>query len=249
MTYQIKRISILCFFIFCSITSFSQVLVTDTALRSPAALAAVSIYQNAMSTQLALYNGPEYNFANPHILGSPFLNENNDWHIWSVAYDGVTYQKVPLRYDLYKNQAVILHYNGVSPLYLIQDKVESFSWDNFNFINLKTGQAALANLSPGYYQAIYNGTSKVLGKYRVELQSVVGNIGATTAGEFRHVKRYYVLVAGTYVEFKNAKGLISILKNKRKELRQYVKTNNIDLKQNPEEAMASLATEYDRINK
>lgn len=249
MTYQIKRNGIFCFFTFLSITSFSQVVVTDTALHTPAALTAVSVYQNAMLTQLPLYNGPEYNFANPHILGLPFFNENNDWHIGSVAYEGVTYQNVPLRYDIYKNEAVILHYNGVSPLYLIQDKVERFGWDNNNFINIKTGQAAAANLTPGYYRAIYTGPSKILGKYKVELQSVVGNIGSLTAGEFRHIKRYNVWVDNAYVEFKTAKDLLSILKNKRKELRQYVKTNGINLKENPEEAMAILATEYDRINK
>ena len=249
MAYQIKRNSIFCFFIFCSITSFSQVLVTDTALRTPAALAAVNVYQKAMLTQLPLYNGPEYYFANPHILGSAFFNENNDWHIGSVVYEGVKYEKLPIRYDIFKNAAVILHYNGVSPLYLIEDKVASFSWDSNNFINLKTGQAAIANLSPGYYRAIYTGPSKILGKYKVELQSVVGSIGSTTAGEFRHVKRYYALVANNYIEFKNAKGLLSVFKEKRKELRQYIKANQINIKENPEEAMAILATEYDRINK
>lgn len=249
MTNQLKRSIFLCACIFCTHTSFSQITIVDTALKTPAALAALSVYQNVMSTQYALYDGLEYTFPSPNITGSPFYMESKDWHKGWVTFEGIKYDGVPMRYDVFKNQLVIVHYNGISTLYLINDKVSDFSFEGNNFLNFKAGQTATMNLTPGYYRALYTGRSKIMGKYKAEFQSMAPAIGSTIIGEFRPIKRYYALVGNTYIEFKNAKNLFGIFKSKSKELRQYVKTNQIDLNDDPERAMVSIATEYDRITK
>ncbi|MGY3213298.1 hypothetical protein [Mucilaginibacter sp. HD30] len=237
------RIIIVCVLMLGNLKLLSQPLITDTALTSTTTNAALQLYQNAMSGQLKLYNGPEYKYENPNIKGSPFFNESNEWQKGTVGYDGAVYQNVSMRYDLFKDELVLLHYNGVFSFYLIKDKVNFFDFGQHYFTRVKV----TGGIPAGYYEVLYNGSTTILAKHNVEHQPQVGTQSGNIYGVFKHAKRYFVAVNDQYESFKKPAALPGILKDKKEELRRFIKTNKIDIKNKPEESIAIIAAEYDRL--
>ena len=241
------RIIILCALMLGNLKVFSQPVITDTTLKTTTAIAALQLYQNAMSAQLKLYNGPEYKYENPNIKGSPFFIESNEWQKGTVVYDGAVYQNVSMRYDLFKDELVVLHYTGVSPFYLIKDKVSHFDFDQHNFTHVKIMEGTTRGISSGYYEVLYEGSITILAKYNVIKQAQVGTQTGNVYGEFVHSTRYFVLVNNQYQDFKKPSALTGILEDKKEELRRFIKVNKIDTKNNPKESIAIIAAEYDRL--
>jgi len=221
----------------------SQPVITDTTLKATTTIAALQLYQNAMSGQLKLYNGPEYKYENPNIKGSPFFNESNEWQKGTVGYDGAVYQNVSMRYDLFKDELVVLHYNGVFSFYLIKDKVNFFDFNQHYFTHVKVAEG----IPTGYYEVLYKGLITILAKHNVEHQPQVGAQSGNIYGVFTHSKRYFVIIDNQYESFKKPTALAGILKDKKEELRRFIKTNKIDIKNKPEESIAIIAAEYDRL--
>ena len=58
---------------------------------------------------------------------------------------------------------------------------------------------------------------------------------------------YYIKKDGVYYTIKNKSSLLAVLKSKKKEVQQYLKTNNIKFKREPERAMIMAVRYYDQI--
>jgi len=79
------------------------------------------------------------------------------------------------------------------------------------------------------------------------------NIQTSTSGilgpeaYFNPVKDYYVRKNNTYYSFSGQGSLLDVLKDKKKEIQQYIKANQIKFRQDPEEAMVKIASYYDHL--
>jgi len=60
-------------------------------------------------------------------------------------------------------------------------------------------------------------------------------------------KNYYLKKGGVYYEVNSRGKFLDVLQDKKKELKKYLKDNNISYGDNPELAMAALATYYDSL--
>ena len=58
---------------------------------------------------------------------------------------------------------------------------------------------------------------------------------------------YYIKKDGVYHTIKNKSSLLSVLKSKKKEVQQYLKTNDIKFKREPERAMIMAVKYYDQL--
>jgi len=58
---------------------------------------------------------------------------------------------------------------------------------------------------------------------------------------------YYIKKEGVYRTIRNKSSLLSVLKNKKKEVQQYLKTNDIKFKKEPERAMIMAVRYYDQL--
>jgi hypothetical protein len=58
---------------------------------------------------------------------------------------------------------------------------------------------------------------------------------------------YYIKKEGIYHAVKNKSSMLAVLKDKKRDIQQYLKTNNIKFKQEPERAMIMAVKYYDQL--
>lgn len=203
-------------------------------------------YYTAIGKQSHLYNGPEYDFYNPIIKGNAYVFDIKEFTPGSVKYSGVTYSNVPMLYDINKDVAVILLYNRFTKISLLGTKVDWFKLHNHYFVHVRPDSAGKHNVADGFYDELYGGKNvSVLAKRSKTIQNLTGS--SSTESVFSETKDYYLKKGRDYFSFGGKGGLLDLLKDKKKELRQYIKANNIDFRENPEPAMVSIVAYYEKL--
>ena len=110
-------------------------------------------------------------------------------------------------------------------------------------INADTVNVNNSGITSGYYDVIYNGKSGVLVKIYKEIQSA----GVETY--FNPKRDFFIRKNNAYYSVSGQGDLIAALKDRKKELQQYIKTNKIKFHRDPEEAMVKIASYYDQLSK
>jgi hypothetical protein len=209
---------------------------------------AIANYNTAIGQQSHLYNGPEYEYYDPLIKGNAYVLDIKNFSAGSVTYDGFLYSNVPMLYDINAAKVVILLYNNFTKISLLNDRISSFSLLGHHFINI-TADSLLAGhrgVDIGFYDQLYGGRHvDILVKRSKSIQT--NSSMSTIERYFADSKTYYVRKKGDYFSFGGKGSLLSILKDKQKELKQYIKTNKIDFDDNAEQAMTSIVAYYDSI--
>src|ERR1700741_4391181 len=68
----------------------------------------LSLFYSSLGKQSPLYNGTEYYFYDPTIKGNAYYDDVNAFTPGSVYYDNVHFSGVPMLYDIYGDQVVVL---------------------------------------------------------------------------------------------------------------------------------------------
>jgi len=206
----------------------------------------IANYNTAIGQQSHLYNGPEYEFYDPLIKGNAYVFDNKTFTPGSVKYGTGVYRDIPMLYDLNKDVVVVLLYNHFTKFSLLNERVHEFWLLNHHFIRLNADSMGKGALATGFYDQLYQGKSVgIIVKRAKSIQTTTGN--NTIESFFSETKDYYVKKGNNYLGFSGKGGLLDIFKDKKKELRQYIKTNNLDFRENLEQAIVSAATYYDHI--
>ncbi|SEM99715.1 hypothetical protein SAMN05192574_102119 [Mucilaginibacter gossypiicola] len=209
---------------------------------------AVANYDTAIGQQSHLYNGPEYEFYDPLIKGNAYVFDNKVFTPGSVSYGAAVYSDIPMLYDLNKDVVVVLLYNRFTKFSLLSERVHEFWLLNHHFIRINTDSTGKAALATGFYDQLYPGQKiEIIVKRAKSIQTATSS--NTVESFFSATKDYYVKKGGFYFSFGGKRGLLDILKDKKKELKQYIKANNIDFDENFERATVNVATYYDQLTK
>jgi hypothetical protein len=222
----------------------AQNAVKDSTVKMAAA-AAVETYYQSLKDAAPLYNGSEYiEYTTGNWNGHPFFN-TPIFVTGVVEFDNMPFKNIPILYDLVKDQLVILHYNKTYKMKPAAGKVNSFTIDQHYFIYLSSNTAG-NQLKEGFYEQLCAGKAAFLAKRQ---KKVLEDI---EYGEIVHKVRsrtdYYLLQNGTYLPVKNLRSLLHILKPQKKQIQQYLKQNHIKYKENPELAMTTAASYYNKLN-
>jgi hypothetical protein len=228
-----------------SVACFAQNNLADSASTQRVIAATVNNYYNAIGDQSRLYNGPEYTFYNPIIKGNPYLNDSPTFETGSVKYDGFEYNGVSILYDLNRDCAVILLSNKISMMRLITERIEWFNVPGHHFVYLNLDRTT--GLSPGFYDQLYNGQVELLVKRRKPLLKTSA-ISGTIDNYFGASNDIYLKKGGVYKSIGSKGSILSVLKDKKKELKQYISSNNISF-DDKEQAMVKVAAYYDQLTK
>jgi hypothetical protein len=220
----------------------------DTVSQTVAVTNTINYFNNVIGQQSRLYNGPEYLLYDHNIKGTAYFpDEQNGWISGTVIYDGFKYDNVPLMYDLYKDILVALLYNKFSRYALISERVSDFWIQGHHFIRVTSGTLdKTATLQTGFYEQLYPGKTEVLARHSKTIQTT-SNTAVSLDKYFSATDDYYVKKGNEFFSFKSQSSLLKILKDKKKEIQQFLKANNIIYKTDPETAMIAIATYYDRI--
>lgn len=216
----------------------------QTGIDSTGLSSAVANYNIAIGQQSHLYNGPEYEFYDPLIKGNAYVFDNKAFTPGTVAYGGAVYRDIPMLYDLNKDLVVVMLYNHFTKFSLLSERVPEFWLLNHHFIRIDADSTGKAKLNTGFYDQLYSGKKiEIIVKRAKSIQSSTSN--NTIESFFSATRDYYVKRGNSYFSFSGKGGLLDIFKDKKKELRQYIKANNIDFRENLEQAIVDVATYYD----
>lgn len=208
----------------------------------------VAGYYTAIGKQSHLYNGTEYEFYPPHIKGNAYVFDVNAFKAGSVNYDGVDYYNVPMLYDLNKDAVIILLYNNFTKVSLISERVSDFSLLGHSFVRINADSlTGVKKVATGFYDQLFKGRHvQLFAKRAKTIQTTTGTTTLETF--FSESKDYYLKIGNDYFSFGGKGALLSLLKNRKKELNQFIKANNIDYRNDPEPSMTAIVKYYDQIN-
>lgn len=221
----------------------AQSAASDTSFRSAAIQNMVAIYHKTTGSASNVYNGPQYEAYYPVFDKEthPFFNLKS-FSLGAVLFDGVWYNNVPLLYDIIRDELVLQHFNTVSWVSLIKDKIEGFNLQGYRFIKIKKGNPF--NLAEGFYNRLYAGGLTLLAKHRKDREEYIDqNIVLSKSFERTH---YYVIKEGKIFSVKNKKTLLNVLGDKKNSLNQYIRQNRLSFKKEPEKAILQTVTYYDQ---
>lgn len=229
--------------------ALGQTMVNDTSVQQIALNHIKDSYETAIGQQSRLYNGPEYYLYSPVIKGSANFLDKDDFVLGSITYDGFFYKNVPMMYDLNRNLLVALLYNKFSKYILLNERVQSFDLLNHHFIHIKSDSLNVnAGINDGFYDQVYTGRLEVLIKRSKSIQNTSGTNTLETYFTAPSLD-FYLKKDNGYYSISGQKALLIVLKDRKKELLQYIKTNKIKFKKTPEAAMIAIATRYDELSK
>lgn len=205
------------------------------------------VFEFNLAEQSRLYNGTEYQFYNPNIEGSAYMNDAKFFDKGSVVYDGVQFDDVPLMYDLHTDQVISLLYDQYNKFRLVEDKVGQFDLYNHHFIRISIDSADRSvPLRTGFYDEIYAGKISLVVKRTKELKETSG--ARDLKKYFLAKNTYFLKKEGQYMNVNSERSFINALGDKKKELQRLMKENKLNYRKNPEHAMVMLATYYDRLS-
>jgi hypothetical protein len=224
----------------------AQITTADTVALEKTAGAAINFYRNNITEQAEIYNGPEYRFLPRSAKGSPFFDEKIDFTNNGLKYNGNWYQNVPLLYDVYKGLLVSAHPRSNALFSFKEQAVSDFFVYGHHFVYIPAIDSAKNKLRAGYYEQLYTGKSNVLCKFeKIRIENVSAQGVEVT---FFDKETFYIINGGT-IHTVNSKGsVLDVFKDKKKELNNYLKTANIDYKEDKGVAIAKIAAYYDQIS-
>lgn len=225
-----------------STIGYTQVDTSASAVYQPAVANAIRVYQQFRGDESNLYNGPVVEQSNFSGKGNPYY-DGNDWFNGTVIYGGELYENVSLKYDLVRDQLVVLAPNTRTAFYLFKPRVASFTLGDRTFANFK--KVAKSSLAEGYYQVLAKGAITVLQKSSKSLRESLSTAGIEQ--RYDEKTRFYAMKDGVYHDVSSAKDLYALTGSFKASVKDEVEKqggNNKTL----EEALRAIAKSYNQRN-
>jgi hypothetical protein len=238
-----KKFSITALFCVITVLTISAQQSNQNDFRKQAIQNLIGLYYQSLDAQAEIYNAPLYERHIPAFTsGHPFFFADS-FSVGSIGYNGLVYEDVPILYDIVRDELVTRSPKGFT-IALIKPKVDSFFFAGHSFIKLNDDTSGMATQS--YYERLYNGNIQFLVKRKKTVQV---SSGVTALEKRIYVQdRYYLYRNGLFEQIKNKNSLLSALKDKRNALQQFIKQNNLKLKQNFEEDAVRVVAYYNQLN-
>jgi len=200
--------------------------------------------QDSIGKQI-LYNGRVWRNLYQHIDGTQFLLSPDFLH-GSVTMNGTTFNssEVMLKLDLINDELLLLTDKG-STLQLNKQMVDRFTLSNDGkqllFRNLEAD--SLSDLK-GYVYVIHDGKTALYVKYKKEIRLRDGPGDRDT---FIQTQRIYLVKDGISHQVRNRKNIVRLLKDRKAEVKDFVRTNRVHFSANNPGSVAPLLEYYDKL--
>ena len=160
-----------------------------------------------------------------------------------IRYGGSLYTDIPLRWDLYRDELVVLspdNYNVV----LSPDKTEDATFHGYHIRYLK--KDSLSNSPPpGYYLLLHAGPCTVLVKHTAVMQQKSYN--QRIENYFMFATKYYIKKENVYFPVKNKNTLLNALGDYHQELSRLIRANRFTFKRDAEAMIVTTVKEYEKM--
>jgi hypothetical protein len=214
----------------------------DTMLYSNAARDVIRTFNAAIGDQSEIYNGAEYKLYPPAYKGSPYFQDENHGTPSLILYNGTWYKNVPVLYDVLNDE--MIGFLNDNMFVFRTDKLSQVYLSDHHFIYLDAGKGN--SLQPGFYDELYNGKTQVLVKRIRTVQSSVSQQTVEVVYETKDI--IYIRKGNSYQAVSSKGSVMDVMKDKKKQLNQYLGDNKIRYNSDREASIAKLAGYYDQIS-
>jgi hypothetical protein len=231
--------------LFCISITNAQYNASDSFAYQKSKQEAISFYHEYVKNESGLYNGSQYVvYAQTIQEGIPFF-EIPEPTKGDVVYGGIQYENVPLLYDILKGQIITLIPASNYLICLNADKVTSFEILNHNFIRL-IKDSTDKTIKTGFYEILYDGITTV---YKKQTKTVGEDLSQAKLRRFIvESNTFYIKKANTFYSITNKKSLLVILKDRKKEVQEFIRKNKLNIHNDKDNALPKIAAYYDEIS-
>lgn len=199
----------------------------DSAVVAASAKLLRQAYTTGLQTESVLYDGPEYvDYTTPGTRGHQFFM-GPESQTGTVNYRGGYFNGVPLRYDLLRDQPVLLFPGQAVAVALVPGKLPAFSMGSHRFVRIEGDTLATNALPAGYYELLVEGPVQLLARYTKHVrQNLIG--GALTL-EYQQTTLLFARTATAVSDITSLKKLIALLPEpQRPELQRYARQQHLE---------------------
>jgi hypothetical protein len=200
------------------------------------------VYQRVSGPDIPLYTGQEYIPNGRRTKGFPFF-QSNDPLPGSLDYNDAFYHNLDIQYDLVLDGVVISNFTGDGRIELVRDKLRHFSLGGYFFVYLSPSQSPI---KAGYYAQLYKGGVSAFGRYEKRL---VYPSNLEDQPRYDDYHYYYVEKGGSYYEVGSKGALLDLFRDKKDQLKKYIRGNRINFSRDWEAALVKIAAYYDELKK
>ncbi|MET0299510.1 MAG: hypothetical protein ABW036_07105 [Flavitalea sp.] len=202
---------------------------------------AVNAYYKFTSPRARLYNGREFIRYSPKLEGQPFYSDD-ELHRGTVIYDGMKYDSVNMQYDLVRDNLVIQHFDIYFKLVLVPEKLTEFSYIGHHFKRLVKDSVNKLPVATGIYDFLHEGKITLFAKRTKRIEETVTDVIVQRVTEKNF---YYIIKDDVYYPVKSYKGLLAVLKDRSREIRQELRRQKIKFRKDREGAIIKAVEFYD----
>lgn len=201
-----------------SLLSFSQAIVVDSSFTTAAEKSLLDFYNSARKDELSLFNGTQHYGYSPTIEGIAYYKYDT-WQTGTVEYEGIVYSNVMMKYDLVTDKLIVRTATGNIFIALYSPRVKGFNFSGHKFIWFQKKDKS--SLPEGFHEIVIDGKAALLMRSTKIISEKIEN--NTLQRKFEETKKYYIRKEdGVYYQVSNKKSLLSILKEKRREVQDAI---------------------------
>ena len=222
----------------------SQPAARDTVLTDSGYADALALYHDFLTPETGLFKGTEYaDYA--HLLrnGHPFYGEDK-FKIGTISYHGVRYKNVPILYDLVYDQVIIGDYYHIFKIILTSQLIDRFTIEDHSFIR-QTDSITPGLPRVGFYEELYAGRITLLKRESKQIQEDLNSGDHAQRFIEGTDSSYWLRMGNAYYPVNHYKSLFATLKDRKKEVRRFIRSNNLSMRKNREITLIKVAAWYD----
>jgi hypothetical protein len=198
---------------------------------------AIAVYHTYMGDQAPVYNGIMDLSYVPDLQGSPYFH-SNELVKGAVFYDGIQYSDISMRYDLVRDQLIIGGRTGNLTI-LFRDKVEEFSLYGHLFKRISQGDLQ------GFYDLLCSGKVQILARRTKKIEESI--IGTELIHKISATDLFFAVKDGQFHSIGNERGLLRLMSEKKEEVSQFIRSNRIKFRKDPEQAIVKITAYYNQL--
>lgn len=211
----------------------------STAGISPA-LAVARWYLDSLGESSRIYSGFEFTAGYRSGAGHPFFQYVAP-HEGDLCLEGVVYHKIPLAYDIVRDELIVL--NPANNLYVKQlnTKVEWFSIDDHLFTFFTEENVELGLPSAGFYEVLSADPVLILGKRSKKLRS---GSRPEAMSSFVSDEKFYVRRDSAFHEIEGKRSLLQLFADRKGDLTRFIQDNKLDFRKDPAHMIVTVIRHY-----
>ena len=144
------------------------------------------------------------------------------------------------------SQVIMNDFYNVFKIALITQLVDSFSIENHFFIHLRDSLNPTAPRN-GFYERLYNGHIELLKKEKKEIQEDLNSSSVVLRFIHGADSSFYLKIGNVYHPVNNNKSLSNVLKDRKKDLRKFIRSQQLSMRKDRENTLIKVTAWYDSL--